>query len=384
MHEPRLILDYAREHASRHPERVFLTQPVGGGTVADLSWGQTLEQALRMAAHLQLRGFPPGARIGILSKNCAHFIVAELAIWLAGYTTVAIFPTETAGTVKFVLEHSEASLLFVGKLDDWAQQRPGVPQGLPCIALPLGPPGDLERWDDVVARTPPLAEPARRTADELAMLLYTSGSTGQPKGVMTSFGAFTRSAEGIREKVRSHLGHEIEGRLLSYLPLAHALERRRPPAVIPAARARTGACLGRRFRPRRRQHAGLFRGVARDLRGRPAACAADAVHVGAATVDQVPAGRVRARATRAARPAAARAAARPHRRAQGARRAGPRPGDAGGQRLRPHPGRGHRVVSAPRPAPLRRLCDDRGHRLLTHLVGRPARAGLRRRAAAGC
>ncbi len=225
MPTPRLIVDYVREHAARQPGRIFLTQPVGDGRVVDLTWGETLDQAQRMAAHLRSLGFPPGARIGILSKNCAHFIVAELAIWLAGYTTVAIFPTETAGTVAYVLEHSEASLLFVGKLDDWAQQRPGVPHGLPCIALPLAPPGDLQRWDDVVARTPPLTEPVQRTTEELAMLLYTSGSTGKPKGVMTSFGAFTRAAEGIRGEVRRHLGHDIEGRLLSYLPLAHALER---------------------------------------------------------------------------------------------------------------------------------------------------------------
>jgi long-subunit acyl-CoA synthetase (AMP-forming) len=225
MPTPRLIVDYVREHAARQPGRIFLTQPVGDGRVVDLTWGETLDQAQRMAAHLRSLGFPPGARIGILSKNCAHFIVAELAIWFAGYTTVAIFPTETAGTVAYVLEHSEASLLFVGKLDDWAQQRPGVPHGLPCIALPLAPPGDLQRWDDVVAHTRPLTEPVQRTTEELAMLLYTSGSTGQPKGVMTSFGAFTRAAEGIRGEVRRHLGHDIEGRLLSYLPLAHALER---------------------------------------------------------------------------------------------------------------------------------------------------------------
>jgi long-subunit acyl-CoA synthetase (AMP-forming) len=225
LHQPRLIVDYALEHAARHPERVFLTQPVGGGKVVDLTWRETLDEAHRMAAHLRSLGFPRGARIAILSKNCAHFIVAELAIWLAGCTTVAIFPTETAGTVRFVLEHSEASLLFVGKLDNWPEQRSGVPAGLPCIALPLAPPTDFEPWDVIVARTPPLADPERRTADELAMLLYTSGSTGQPKGVMTSFGAITRAAEGIRTEVRRHLAPDVEGRLLSYLPLAHALER---------------------------------------------------------------------------------------------------------------------------------------------------------------
>jgi long-chain acyl-CoA synthetase len=225
MNQQRLIVDYALEHAASHPDRVFLTQPVGGGQVVDLTWGETLDEARRMAAHLRSLGFPQGARIAILSKNCAHFIVAELAIWLAGYTTVAIFPTETAGTVRFVLEHSEASLLFVGKLDTWPQQQPGVPEGLPCIAFPLAPPTGFEAWDAIVARTSPLAEPVPRTADELAMLLYTSGSTGQPKGVMTSFGAITRAAEGIRAEVRRNLAPGVEGRMLSYLPLAHALER---------------------------------------------------------------------------------------------------------------------------------------------------------------
>jgi long-subunit acyl-CoA synthetase (AMP-forming) len=222
---PPLILDHVLGHAARQPDRIFLTQPVGGGRVVDLTWGQVLEEARRMAAHLEARGLPPGARVAILSKNCAHFIVAELAIWLAGGTTVAIFPTETAATVRYVLEHSEASLLFVGKLDAWPAQRPGVPDGLPCIALPLAPPTDFERWDEVVARTPPRALPVRREADDLAMLLYTSGSTGQPKGVMTSFGALTRAAQGIVAEVRRHVGQDVEGRMLSYLPLAHAFER---------------------------------------------------------------------------------------------------------------------------------------------------------------
>ena len=225
MNQPRLLLDYVLDHLSRHPDRIYLTQPIGGGKVVDLTWSQVVGEASRMAAHLRSMGIPPRARVAILSKNCAHFIVAELAIWMAGCTTVAIFPTETASTVRYVLEHSEATLLFVGKLDTWPQQKPGVPESLPCIALPLAPPTDFETWDAIVARTEPLAAMPRRRPDELAMLLYTSGSTGQPKGVMVTFAAITRAAEGIAAEVRRRLGRDEDGRLFSYLPLAHAFER---------------------------------------------------------------------------------------------------------------------------------------------------------------
>jgi long-subunit acyl-CoA synthetase (AMP-forming) len=219
------LLDSVYEHEAGRAGAVFLTQPVGGGRVLDYSWARTMDEARRMAAHLRSLGLPPGARIAMLSKNCAHFIIAELAIWMAGGTTVAIFPTETAETVRFVLEHSEASLLFVGKLDLWDQQRSAVPATLPCIALPLAPPGDCPRWDDIVANTAPLAGRPERGEDELAMLLYTSGSTGRPKGVMSSFGAITRAGEGIAADVRSRVGAQAPSRMLSYLPLAHSFER---------------------------------------------------------------------------------------------------------------------------------------------------------------
>ena len=225
MSDDKLILDHVYEHEATSPGRVFLTQPVGGGQVVDYTWSQVLDEARRMATHLQSHGLPRGARVAILSKNCAHFFMAELAIWMGGYSTVAIFPTETATTVRYVLEHSEASLLFVGKLDLWPQQQPGVPDGLPCIAFPLAPKTAFESWDAIVARSAPLGGRPQRAADEMAMLIYTSGSTGQPKGVMTSFGAISRAAAGIARDTRERVGPNVQSRMLSYLPLAHSFER---------------------------------------------------------------------------------------------------------------------------------------------------------------
>ena len=221
MSDSRLILEHVYDHERDHPERVFLTQPFGGGRTIDYTWGQVVDQARRMAAHLREQGVGDGAHVGLLSKNCAHFFIAELAIWMAGGTTVAIFPTEGPDTVRYVLEHSDAKLLFVGKLDNWSHQEPGVPAGLPRIALPLAPATPYDRWDDVVARTKPLEGRVQRKPDDLAMIIYTSGSTGTPKGAMHSFGRVSAVADGISGTLR----FSAQDRMISYLPLAHVFER---------------------------------------------------------------------------------------------------------------------------------------------------------------
>jgi long-subunit acyl-CoA synthetase (AMP-forming) len=220
------LLDLVYGHEAATPNTVYLTQPLGNNQVVDYTWAQTMDQARRMATHLKSLNFEPGARIGLLSKNCAHFFMAELAIWMAGYTTVAIFPTEGADTVKYVLEHSGASLLFVGKLDAYAKQKPGVPAGMPCIAFPLAATSDIESWDAITARTAPMGGRPSRKGDDLAMIIYTSGSTGQPKGVMHSFERFADVAQGISTRLdNDYLGKGSINRVLSYLPLAHVYER---------------------------------------------------------------------------------------------------------------------------------------------------------------
>jgi long-subunit acyl-CoA synthetase (AMP-forming) len=223
--KPKLILDYVYDHEAKLADRVYLTQPTGGGQVVDYTWAQTMDQARRMAAHIKAQGLEPGARVAILSKNCAHFFMAELAIWMAGCTTVAIFPTETAETISYVLEHSGASMLFIGKLDTWPAQKPGVPATLPCISFPLAPKNSYEQWDAITGRTQPLTGRIARDGKDIAILLYTSGSTGTPKGVMHNFERITKVAENIAKDIKSRIGDIDDNRILSYLPLAHVFER---------------------------------------------------------------------------------------------------------------------------------------------------------------
>jgi long-chain acyl-CoA synthetase len=203
------------------PERVILTQPMGGGVVRTFTWREVADQTRRMAAHLQSLQLGPGARVAILSKNCAYWLMTDLAIWMAGYVSVPMYPTLAASTVRQILEHSETKLCFVGKLDTWDTMKAGMPAGLPCIGYPLSPPHDFPTWEKIVAATPPLAGEPVRDAAELATLMYTSGTTGMPKGVMHSFAAFPWSASAGMNLVQG----TAQDRLLSYLPLAHVVER---------------------------------------------------------------------------------------------------------------------------------------------------------------
>ena len=203
------------------PNKVILTQPLGNGALRDTTWAQLMDEVRRMAAHLRSRGFEPGSRIAILSKNCTHWLMCDFAIWMAGHVSVPLYPTLAAGTIRQIIEHSEAKLLFVGKLDGWDAMKSGVPVGLPCIATPLAPPTDYDRWDDVIKATAPLAGQPVRAGDELATIMYTSGTTGMPKGVMHSFASFAWSVSSALRRVSMN----GDARMLSYLPLAHVAER---------------------------------------------------------------------------------------------------------------------------------------------------------------
>lgn len=224
MNPDALALQRLYQWEQSDPHRVVLTQPLGGGVVKDYTWREVMDESRRMAAHLRSLGFEPGARIALLSKNMAHWLMADFAIWLAGFVSVPLYPTLTAGTVRQILEHSEARLLFVGKLDDWHHMQPGVPAGLPCISLPLAPDSAAAvcaRWEDIVRATTPMAGSPVRDGDELSTIMYTSGTTGVPKGVMHSFATFAWSFGTLRKR----LGIEGDARLLSYLPLSHVAER---------------------------------------------------------------------------------------------------------------------------------------------------------------
>lgn len=212
------------ETVQRRGKAVAMIQPLGGGRLREYNWLDIQDEALRMAAYLRSLNLPQGTNVALMSKNCAEWIIADLAIWMAGHVSVPLYPTLTSNSVRQIMEHSEAPVLFVGKLDVWEEARAGVPDSVQCIAFSLAPEDARQRfprWEDLVSRHQPLSDPADPDENALATIIYTSGTTGTPKGVMHSF----RNFAVVGTKLVNVYNLVSSDRMISYLPLSHIAER---------------------------------------------------------------------------------------------------------------------------------------------------------------
>ncbi len=195
----------------------FLKQP-SGSQWRVWCYRDAHNEVLRIAQYLQK--FPRGSHIAIYSFNCAHWILADLAIWLAGHISVPIYPTAGKEQIRQILSHSECVAAFIGKLPDFGEKREAIPRDIELISIFQTHVG-MPHWDDLVQRELPLMNPIPREADETATIVYTSGTTGVPKGVMISFAAIATAGDNAI----NWIGVSEQERFFSYLPLAHVAER---------------------------------------------------------------------------------------------------------------------------------------------------------------
>ncbi|WP_421311182.1 AMP-binding protein [Aeromonas sp. 603757] len=202
------------------PDRTYLRQTINREYV-DFTWGEVADEARRMVTALRHLGLVAGDKVALLSKNCAQWFIADLAMQMGQYVSVPIYPTANVDTIEYVLRHSEAKAIFVGKLDDWKSQEAGVPADLLRIAFPYDTMPASHQWDDLLEAHEPIPDSPVQDPDSLLSLVYTSGSTGKPKGAMLSVERYAWSCEKLVETVS--LSQADRG--FSYLPLAHITER---------------------------------------------------------------------------------------------------------------------------------------------------------------
>lgn len=205
------------------PNEVYLKQIINRQFV-EFTYAEVADQALRLVSALRALGAEPGDKIALISKNCAEWFICDLALMLGDYVSVPIFPTAGSETIDYCLEHSESKILIVGKLDDnkaTAQVLAARPNII-SISLPYSSASPCQyQYQSLIKQYEPSEERPTHYDEKLMSLVYTSGTSGLPKGAMLTYGAFTWSVQ----QLVNHIGIQEGDRLFSYLPLAHITER---------------------------------------------------------------------------------------------------------------------------------------------------------------
>jgi long-chain acyl-CoA synthetase len=216
------LVDFFYDHESSHPDNVYLKQPFGDQW-RETTWRETGLQARKLVSYIHSLGLPPQSNIGLVSKNCAEWVVADLAIMMSGHISVPFYATLTDAQINQVLVHSGCKVLFVGKLDDWKGMKGGIPAEVQCIAFPDYNPDPAHiQWNDIMAKFAPDSSNHRPKLSDPFTTIYTSGTTGNPKGVMMSYKSMAAAIDDTTEILKGNLPN---ARFFSYLPLCHVAER---------------------------------------------------------------------------------------------------------------------------------------------------------------
>jgi len=222
------IIQYFYKQEAAKGNSPFLHQPFGD-TWETYTWAEVGQMARKIAAHLNTKNLKPKSHIGLVSKNCREWIIADLAIMMTGHISVPFFPTLTGDQISEVLKLGDVDLLFVGKTEVWDDMGKGVPADMPVITFPHYEGNSKidrgEEWNDILAKTEPLQGFPSPSIDDLWTIVFTSGTTGTPKGVMLNYSAPYSLLKSTEEYNALELSKTGENRFFSFLPLNHIAER---------------------------------------------------------------------------------------------------------------------------------------------------------------
>lgn len=210
-------------------DKPFLRQPFGDNWEV-YTWGEAGLMARKLATGLKSLGLEKGSHIGLMSKNCREWIIADLAIIMAGYVSVPFFPNLKSHEIKNLLEFGDVKALFMGKVENWDEIKNGVDNEMPVITFPhYEGNSKIDRgyqWNDFINQFEAQKENYHPNIDDIWTIIFTSGTTGNPKGVILTFG-INQNTDIIYTKEYNPLGVDFEGNnsFFSYLPMNHIAER---------------------------------------------------------------------------------------------------------------------------------------------------------------
>lgn len=219
MNHPTLT-EQARHWAETQPDKIWMRDLSGEGA-REYAWAPTIAEIDTAAAALEER-FGHGQRMALMSKNRAHWVMADLAVIHSGNITVPLFTTLPASTAEYILDFTDCKVLFLGETENWSSVKDVLPEGCLVVTLPgVNCEVPHETWDDLVDAATTSRPGYQPNSEDMVSLVFTSGTTGLPKGVIQ-----THESNLVPMRRCQYLFTEREQpRFFSYLPLSHIAER---------------------------------------------------------------------------------------------------------------------------------------------------------------
>lgn len=196
------------------------------------TWREMAEQVARWQDAMAAEGLQPGDRVALVLRNCPEWVIFDQAALSLGLVVVPLYTDDRPDNVAYILEHAAVELLLVQDAGRWKRLAPSVPESAALkrvLLLDEGREAEKCARNDERVRlvgewlAPPGVPLRERRADpgSLASIVYTSGTTGRPKGVMLSH----RNMLWVAHAALTMLDCYQQDVFLSFLPLSHTLER---------------------------------------------------------------------------------------------------------------------------------------------------------------
>ena len=237
-----------RETVETHGDEPAYRWYADGGRSESVSWSGFLEEVHRAAKSLVALGVGKGDKVNILSYTCYRWVLTDFAVTSIGAVTVGIYHSNLAEDCRYIIDHSDAVLVFAedeAQLEKLLEIRDEIPDVRRVVLFSGTPPSDdwVLSFDDFLAlgaEVPDEDVETRAAAvgpDDLAAIVYTSGTTGVPKGAMLTHDNVVFTPQSVVESISYRDGDEC----FLFLPLAHVFARTCVYAVMRVGLALTFA-----------------------------------------------------------------------------------------------------------------------------------------------
>ncbi|MET8951297.1 AMP-dependent synthetase/ligase [Streptomyces sp. NPDC004393] len=238
------LADLPFENAAEAPEHRALSRRDADGGWTDVTAAQFADQVLAVAKGLISEGLMPGDRIAVMARTTYEWTLLDFAAWAAGLVTVPVYPTSSVFQTRWILQDAGVAALVTETVAQAAALGPERPHMPDLRRVWVMEKGHVESLAQVGQSVPDQEISVRRGVlgpDTLATLVYTSGTTGRPKGCALTHGNFLAEVDNATELLHPIFSAKSsdEPSTLLFLPLSHVFGRMVAVACV-RARVRLG------------------------------------------------------------------------------------------------------------------------------------------------